>query len=89
MRARSTAGLTYSPAPVPTDPAQLGAYLADELQGIAAVLAIVSAGQVEKTHVAPPRPRDGMVRLADGTSWNPGSGQGVYAYYNGAWRLLG
>lgn len=32
---------------------------------------------------------DGLTVLADGTSWDPGSGQGVYTYYNGAWHKLG
>jgi hypothetical protein len=27
--------------------------------------------------------------LADGTSWNPGSGGGFYGYRAGAWRFLG
>lgn len=31
----------------------------------------------------------GMVVLADGTNWNPGAGQGVYAYYAAAWHKLG
>lgn len=37
----------------------------------------------------PDRPRAGMIVLADGTNWDPGSGQGVYAYYNGSWNKLG
>ena len=37
---------------------------------------------------APPRPRDGTVAYADGTAWDPGSGEGVYAYYNGTWNKL-
>lgn len=31
----------------------------------------------------------GLVVLADGTNWNPGSGAGVYAYYGSAWHKLG
>ena len=45
--------------------------------------------QLKETHVAPVRPRVGMTLLADGTDWDPGAGQGVYTYYNGAWRRLG
>ncbi|MGH9425716.1 MAG: hypothetical protein ACRD2L_05340 [Terriglobia bacterium] len=44
---------------------------------------------VDKLHVAPAKPRDGMVVLADGTNWNPGSGAGFYGYRNGAWQFLG
>ena len=44
---------------------------------------------VEFSYVAPTKPRDGMIVLADGTSWNPGSGGGYYGYRAGAWRFLG
>jgi len=38
---------------------------------------------------APERARVGMVALADGTNWNPGSGAGVYCYHSGQWNKLG
>jgi len=44
---------------------------------------------LEKLYVVPPKPRDGLVALADGTAWNPGSGAGVYCYYGSAWNKLG
>lgn len=31
----------------------------------------------------------GMLVLADGTNWNPGSGSGFYGYRAGAWKFLG
>ncbi len=40
-------------------------------------------------NVAPDKPREGDTRLADGTHWNPGSGQGVYTFYASAWHKLG
>lgn len=40
-------------------------------------------------YVAPSKPRDGMIALADGTNWNPGSGAGYYGYRAGSWRFLG
>ena len=33
--------------------------------------------------------RDGLIVFADGTTWNPGSGIGVYCYYGSAWHFLG
>lgn len=36
----------------------------------------------------PSDPFDGMLVYADGTSWNPGSGEGFYGYENGAWVKL-
>ena len=44
---------------------------------------------LQQLNVAPDRPRNGMVVLADGTNWDPGSGAGVYAYYGSAWVKLG
>ena len=44
---------------------------------------------LEMRYVAPTKPRNGMVVLADGTSWNPGSGGGFYGYRAGSWRFLG
>lgn len=40
-------------------------------------------------YAAPGRIFDGMTVLADGTSWNPGGGAGVYTYYGAAWNKLG
>lgn len=44
---------------------------------------------LDTLHAAPIRLRPGMIVLADGVDWNPGSGAGVYAYYNAAWQKLG
>lgn len=40
-------------------------------------------------NVAPAKPREGWVVLADGTHWNPGSGAGMYRYQGGAWNFVG
>ena len=40
--------------------------------------------------VAPKKPRDGVVAMADGVNWNPsGGGAGFYGYYAGSWKKLG
>ena len=62
-------------------------YLQRELRRISVILA--AQHDLEELHVAPAKPRLGMIRLADGTDWDPGSGQGVYAYYNSTWNFLG
>lgn len=81
----------YAPGVVPWKPEDLPRFLQEELTKISAVVQTVALGQLDKTYVEPAKPREGMVRLADGTRWNPDSehGQGVYCYYNGAWRYLG
>lgn len=38
--------------------------------------------------LAPDSPQDGDVAFADGTSWNPGSGKGLYERRGGAWYKL-
>ena len=44
---------------------------------------------LEKLYAAPTKYRDGTIVFADGTTWNPGSGQGAYIYYGAAWHFLG
>lgn len=74
----------------PSNPADLPQFLQQELQNIN--LALTEPNQfyrLEMLFKTPPKPRDGMIVLADGTSWNPGSGAGYYGYRAGAWRFLG
>jgi hypothetical protein len=39
-------------------------------------------------HAAPTKVRIGRMVYADGTDWNPGSGEGVYVYTSGGWSKL-
>lgn len=89
VRAPNLSSTFYAPGVVPSNPEQLSRFLEDELRKLAASLALLGAGHIDKTYVAPLKPREGDVRLADGTQWNPGSGAGVYAYYGTAWHFLG
>lgn len=83
----------YEPAAPPQDledVAALGQYLFDELQKLAAAFNEYGAGELPVSNAEPERPRDGMLRYADGTNWNPGAGgEGIYAYYNSTWNRLG
>jgi hypothetical protein len=89
VRTPTLSTVFYAPGVAPTDPDQFRRYVEDELRKVSAAVALLAAGRLEKTTVAPSKPREGDVRLADGTNWNPGNGAGVYAYYNGAWHSLG
>jgi hypothetical protein len=64
-------------------------YLAKEFNKIAASFYGINNILLPELNVAPEKPREGMVVLADGTNWNPGSGAGFYGYYSGAWNKLG
>ena len=85
--------MPYLPEPPPLehrpDLNPLIEWLMREYLRIALVLNQSEAGFIEISYVAPGKPREGMIRFADGTSWNPGAGKGVYAYYSGAWNKLG
>lgn len=76
----------YSPDPVPYDPTEIPAFLARELAKIQ--VALFEDGLAEY-NTEPDKPFNGLTVLADGTNWNPGSGQGVYTYYNSTWNKLG
>lgn len=49
---------------------------------------VLQALILTNTTAAPSNPTDGMIVYTDGVSWNPGSGKGIYAYYNSTWNKL-
>ena len=72
-----------------TDVATLRQELQTALQTIAAEQAQQSEYYALTTlYAAPKRILEGMIVKADGTTWNPGSGAGVYARVGGAWVLM-
>lgn len=80
----------YVPNNVPTNPAEIPAWLSQELLNIQKALnGPFPFVQLQKLYVAPSKIFEGMVVLADGTRWNPGSGAGYYGYRDGSWKLLG
>ena len=83
-----TTSFDYVPGPVPRDSKQLEQFLEIELNKIKSAYDHLAAGHIDKLHVAPTKPRDGDIRYADGTNWDPGSGQGLYYYKDTAWTLI-
>lgn len=82
----------YHPRLVPadvTDTEKLIEYLQAELRFLAIKLQSEKFSQLTSLSVAPAKPRDGMIVLADGSNWDPGSGAGFYGYYGGSWTKLG
>jgi hypothetical protein len=57
----------------------------DELRRIANAFRQFSAPLLT---AAPTRPSNGAIVYADGTEWDPGSGEGFYGYEDGAWVKL-
>ena len=80
--------VSYSPSSPPGDAAELGRYIYDELSRVAAAIN-QAKDSIGVTNVAPPKPRAGDIRIADGTNWNPGSGAGLYRHNGTAWVFIG
>lgn len=80
----------YTPRNVPQDPAQIPQFLQQELQNLQTALqGSVPFAYLQTLHKEPAKLFEGIVVLADGTDWNPGSGSGFYGRRAGAWRFLG
>lgn len=77
--------------PQTDDATELRRWLLQELQRLGNIMQELGVQQAEEFAVAPKKPRTGMIVLADGVNWNPGSGRGYYGYdaTTGAWRFLG
>ena len=81
--------IRYAKSPVPSNPEDIPAYLQSELDKISAVITNIAEGHFDVSNVEPTKKRAGDVRYADGSGWNPGSGEGLYLYLStGAWSKL-
>jgi len=71
--------------------AELRRWILQELQRVGTIMQELAVQQVTEHNAAPKKLRTGMIVLADGTNWNPGSGRGYYGYdaVTAAWRFLG
>lgn len=91
--AKPKAGIRYSVKPVPRTGEQQDVltWAEEQFVQLQSVLEVIAAGNCDALNVAPAKPRTGMLRYADGTNWNPGSGKGYYGYdeSTAAWRFLG
>ena len=44
--------------------------------------------RVAVSHAEPEKTFDGMVVYADGSDWDPGSGEGFYSFFNSTWNYM-
>lgn len=80
----------YTRGVIPQEPEKIATMVELELRKIQQVLDwVIQSLPFDERNAAPEKVYDGMVVRADGTNWNPGSGQGAYIYYNSAWNYLG
>ena len=64
-------------------------YLARELLRISQEFDMITQGRfLPVLASAPAKPREGMLAIADGVNWNPGSGKGLYEYKSAGWSKL-
>lgn len=63
-------------------------FVISEFEAIQRALNLFDSLRLKPRHKEPDRLVDGLVAYADGTDWNPGSGEGLYAYYGGGWNKL-
>jgi hypothetical protein len=79
----------WTPNPAPLNNEQLSDYLFHELNRLSDIIFNLDVMRLEQTNVEPTKSRNGDIRYADGTNWNPGgTGEGIYAYTNDAWAKL-
>jgi hypothetical protein len=91
VKPKNSNSIQLSVTYVPTSADELPRYLNDEIPRLWAAIKALAAGHLDTTYVEPEKPRAGDIRYADGTSWNPGSGEGIYYYKLStlAWVFLG
>ena len=78
----------YKPAQAtPSDLPNLVRYLFKELVRVGQAISTLNP-VVPTLNVEPERPEEGLQVIADGTDWDPGSGNGLYIYLNAAWVFI-
>ncbi len=79
--------LTGAPQ-LPEDPKEAVKVLYASLLEHLAMLDQINRSLFEVSYKAPAKPRTADIAFADGSSWNPGAGEGLYCYYGGIWNKL-
>lgn len=64
-------------------------FISTELEQLERSFTVSEFIRLKKLYAEPSRVYDGLVVYADGTTWDPGSGEGYYGYYGAAWHKLG
>lgn len=82
--------MPYTPSSMPMikTAEDVAKYLEEELRRISQESYETTVLELRPIYAEPIKPREGMIVYADGTSWNPGAGKGVYHYTGAAWSKL-
>lgn len=82
---------TFRARRAPDDAKQLPQFVSEQLREVEqAANRAASSLRLQVLYAAPSKVQAGMVVYADGTTWDPGSGEGLYRYsLAGSWVHLG
>lgn len=80
----------YQHAIPPEDYRQLLEFIERELASVSSSVDSIANGDMDILYAEPIRTYPGLVVYADGTEWDPGSGEGIYRYnLAGSWVFVG
>lgn len=77
----------FSPYNLPPQQDPEAQQLADSLVDVQQEIenSLLTVHDLDVINAEPAKPLEGMIRYADGVSWDPGFGEGPYIYRNGLW----
>lgn len=80
-----------APTTAPENQKEFQLWVQDELRHISDVMSELETDTVylKQWNAEPERRYDGQIIYADGTNFDPGSGEGAYIYHTAAWHFLG
>ena len=70
--------LRFDPSTCPQDVESIPKFVDEMLLQIKTVLDLLRDGHLDVVYTEPDKPQQGDIRYADGSTWNPGSGEGIY-----------
>ena len=74
---------------LPAEPKDAVVFLSERVRDLNLLVTDIVNSLFYTTHAEPGKPRDGMIRKADGTNWDPGDGEGLYQRIAGSWVKFG
>lgn len=67
---------------------EIVAYIQQEFERISTALEGALPQELEAQSKEPPKKKEGLIVLADGKNWDPGSGKGVYLWMQSQWHHI-
>lgn len=82
--------MSFSPISqiLPVDDRSSIRYLNERIEDLNVIVLDMQNSFFSETHAEPDKPRELMIRFADGTDWDPGNGRGLYQRISSVWIKL-